>query len=274
MRKFIALTLLISLISTNTVFANGNIPVYYDNIQLNLSKSPVVKNGTLLVPFRDIFETLGFSVYYDGAYQSIVGKKNGEIIILLIGSKYANVSGVDHSLSVAPEIINCATMVPLRFVSEAAGCTVEWSNDNNYSHIKITTKEIANTSTNTNTVQNVTQKTPSYQEKRKAIFDKHHETWVSKDNLNNIHHIYATWLGDYIAFIDGPTSKEIFRISGSPEKEFEKGKIYYGNGVHYQYVNTISYPFPEAQDGSGKIDIRVDGLLFSVPDLKAQRVIE
>ncbi len=297
MRKIFLTIFLTCIISTQLTFASTSIPVYINNVQLPLSTEPIMKNGTILVPFRDIFEALDYTVTYNEWSQSIKSTKNGSEITLYIGSTYANVSGKEQTLSVAPEVINGTTMVPLRFVSEAAGYTVDWNTSGNTNYITIGNynpdsvaktleyeQEIINNKAieekrnkekaKADALAKERQEYQDYHDKRDAILDEYHSTWISKNNLINLHGIYATWLGDYISFIDATTSKEIFRIDGSPRQEFEVGRIYEGNGVRYQYIRSISFPFPEAQDGTGKLTINVDSLVFSVPDLKAQGVIE
>jgi hypothetical protein len=45
---------------------------------------------------------------------------------MTIGSKTITVDGTESDMDVAPFIQNSRTFVPIRFVSEALGCTVEW----------------------------------------------------------------------------------------------------------------------------------------------------
>jgi len=51
-------------------------------------------------------------------------------ITLTIGSKTATVNGAQFSLAVAPIIKENRTYVPLRFISEQMGCTVDWQDSN------------------------------------------------------------------------------------------------------------------------------------------------
>ncbi len=297
MKKFIITSLLLSLLYTTTLFASTSIPVYFNDTKLQLSKSPVMKNGNVLIPFRDIFETLGYTISYDGYTQSITGTKDGSIITLYTGSTYANVSGTDKTLTVAPEIVDGTAMVPLRFVSETAGYTVEWHTDNDSQYITIDNYDPSNVAKTSiyrqqeeadkliekNAVQNQkqidaknkeAQEYQDYLDARDAIYKDYNSKWISKDNLTNLYHIYAMWMGDYITFQEGSSQEEIYRIEGSPKQQLVEGTIYYGNGVHYQYISTITYPFPESRDGSGKLEIKVDSIVFSVPDLKKQGVIK
>jgi hypothetical protein len=49
-------------------------------------------------------------------------------ITLTIGSKSATVNGISYTLDVPATIIENRTYVPLRFIAEQMGCTVNWSN--------------------------------------------------------------------------------------------------------------------------------------------------
>lgn len=109
-----------------SVFAERPIIVKIDGQLQNFSKSPLLENGTTLIPFRSIFGSLGYSVGWDPKWGIITGTKGKDTIRLQAGSKMALVNGVLSSLTVAPKIVDGTTYVPLRFVSEAAGCQVQW----------------------------------------------------------------------------------------------------------------------------------------------------
>ncbi|MFC3747967.1 stalk domain-containing protein [Paenibacillus sp. GCM10012306] len=110
----------INLESKIQVFVEGKMQAY--------TQAPVNVNGNVLVPFRAIFESLGATVKWDSATQTVTATKEGKTIVLKIGSTTAYVNGVPVTLSAAPQLINGSTMVPIRFVSEALGGLVEWSN--------------------------------------------------------------------------------------------------------------------------------------------------
>ncbi|MFF2018889.1 stalk domain-containing protein [Paenibacillus sp. NPDC058177] len=109
----------INLESKIQVFVEGKMQAY--------TQAPVNVNGNVLVPFRAIFESLGATVKWDSATQTVTATKEGKTIVLKIGSTTAYVNGVPVTLSAAPQLINGSTMVPIRFVSEALGGLVEWS---------------------------------------------------------------------------------------------------------------------------------------------------
>lgn len=86
----------------------------------------IVENGTTLVPLREIFETLGASVTWDQATQTVTAVKDEAAVVLQIGNNSALRNGEPVNLPVPGKVINNSTMVPLRFVSEAMGAEVNW----------------------------------------------------------------------------------------------------------------------------------------------------
>lgn len=106
------------------------VDVYVDGQQVNFDTQPIVDataNRTL-VPFRQIFEALGAEVWYDAIKKSAFGKKDNMTIELPINEKVAYKNNELITLDVASRIVNGRTMVPLRFISETLGCTVETKN--------------------------------------------------------------------------------------------------------------------------------------------------
>lgn len=110
-----------------TAFGPKGIQVYLDNLYLPLSSAPVNENGTVSVPFRSLFESLGLTVDWDSSTRTITGTKEGLAIRLTLDSKVAYVNGEAKPLAAAPKLIGNATYVPLRFVGEALGKNVSWA---------------------------------------------------------------------------------------------------------------------------------------------------
>jgi len=93
-----------------------------------MNPNPYIKNDRTMVPMRRIFEMLGAEVNWNEAERSVTATKGSDTIKLYIGSTTAYKNGVPVALDAAPEILVEAgrTMIPLRFVSEALNCSVEW----------------------------------------------------------------------------------------------------------------------------------------------------
>ncbi len=107
----------------------SKINVYVDGSQLKFDTDPIIKNDSTLVGFRAILEALGAEVTWDGETRTVTALKDGTTIILTIDSDKALVNGEEKQLSIAPEIINNSTMIPVRFISEELDMDVEWNGD-------------------------------------------------------------------------------------------------------------------------------------------------
>lgn len=88
--------------------------------------TPVVVNDRTLLPVRAFVEGIGGSVNWDGNSQTATLKYNSDEIRLIINSTTAYLNNEAHTLDVTPVIINDRTMLPIRFIAESFGFTVEW----------------------------------------------------------------------------------------------------------------------------------------------------
>ncbi len=91
-----------------------------------IGTAPVQQKGAVLVPLRGVFEALGASVNYNPTSKSITATKGASSFSLTVGSTTAIVNGSAEILSQPAEVVNGATLVPLRFVAEALGAYVQW----------------------------------------------------------------------------------------------------------------------------------------------------
>lgn len=126
MKKVILLVLLLSMVLPAAVFgASQEISVSIDGVKLQFSSKPIQENGTTLVPLRTIFEGLGASVKWDAKTQTVKASKNGVNIAITMGQKFAIKDGNKIQLTTKPRTILGVTYVPLRFIGESFGSTIE-----------------------------------------------------------------------------------------------------------------------------------------------------
>ncbi|EHO35843.1 hypothetical protein HMPREF0995_00087 [Lachnospiraceae bacterium 7_1_58FAA] len=100
-----------------------------------LVQYPAGQNGRTLVPVRLIAERLGASVTWVPETRQVILLREESTIVLTLGSATALVNGQAMELpgGVPAGVVKWegreSTMVPLRFVSEQLGATVDWDND-------------------------------------------------------------------------------------------------------------------------------------------------
>ena len=104
-----------------TVLLNGT-PIPFE-------VSPIIRNNRTLAPFRAIFEALGFDIEWYNATRTAIGMRYYLRIDLPIDSEFALVNGVPAHLDAPAMLHNERTMVPLRFIAEATGASVDWDGD-------------------------------------------------------------------------------------------------------------------------------------------------
>jgi sugar lactone lactonase YvrE len=96
-----------------------------------LDAPPVIVEGRTLVPIRAVVESLGGTVAWDAASQTVTISLDGTELKLFIGKSSALVNGTSTPIdstnpNVVPQILNSRTMLPLRFVAESLGADIQW----------------------------------------------------------------------------------------------------------------------------------------------------
>ena len=87
---------------------------------------PQIINSRTMVPLRAIFEALGASVDWDDATKTVKSSKGDISIELTIGKNELKKNGKAVALDVPGQIVNSRTLVPVRAISEAYECEVNW----------------------------------------------------------------------------------------------------------------------------------------------------
>lgn len=122
------LLLLLFLLTLNAQVLAAPIPVVLNNQPVVFSVEPSVENERVLVQMRPIFEAFGASLEWDGPTQTVTATKDDTTITLTIDSATAYIDRFPTTLDVPARAIQGCTMVPLRFISEALGASVDYEN--------------------------------------------------------------------------------------------------------------------------------------------------
>jgi hypothetical protein len=102
------------------------VKLYVNGTEPTFEVAPMISNGSTLVPFRAISESLQATVTWNGEERSVTVTRNSVTVKLLIDSNIAYVNGVEKTLEVPATIVEGSTVVPARFVSEALNAVVKW----------------------------------------------------------------------------------------------------------------------------------------------------
>ncbi len=124
----IAVMMLVTLTAT-MVSAEQDISVKLNGEAIAFDVQPQIINDRTMVPLRAIFEALGATVEWDGDTRTVTSTKGEITIKLTIGENklYKNDAAVE--LDVPGQIVDDRTLVPVRAISEAYECEVEWEAD-------------------------------------------------------------------------------------------------------------------------------------------------
>jgi hypothetical protein len=103
------------------------IKVFLNGTPLVMDVPPVLKEDRTLVPFRAIGEAMMAEVDWDGSARKVTLTLGDKTVQLFIGNKTAYVNGEARTLDVPAMLVEDRTMVPLRFIGESLGASVQWS---------------------------------------------------------------------------------------------------------------------------------------------------
>ncbi|MBR6524311.1 MAG: copper amine oxidase N-terminal domain-containing protein [Clostridia bacterium] len=127
--KILCIILTFTFLTAGAVFAEEKpITVLIDGEQVEFDAQPVMKNDRVMVPMRKVFEKLGAEVLWDPFFERVIVNYNeDDQIIMYINYEEIFRNGVQMKVDAAPFISEGRTYVPLRFISESFGMSVEWS---------------------------------------------------------------------------------------------------------------------------------------------------
>lgn len=97
----------------------------YGNYKAN-DVEPVIRNGRTMIPIRTVAEALGATVSWNADKKEVSIKKGSTSVKVVIGASRAKVNGKELAIDSPAFIENGRTYLPVRFVSEALGASVEW----------------------------------------------------------------------------------------------------------------------------------------------------
>lgn len=105
------------------------VTVMVDGEYVKFDVQPTIIEGRTLVPVRAIFEALGAEVEWNGDTRTAVSSKGDTKVSVQIDNNVMKVNDADVVLDVPAQLIDNRTLVPVRAISEAYDCYVDWNGD-------------------------------------------------------------------------------------------------------------------------------------------------
>jgi hypothetical protein len=104
---------------------------YIDEKRLEMDVAPMIIGSRTLLPIRWIAEPLSALVTWSESEKKVSIAHAGRMIELWIGNCVARVDGIDRRIDpanaqVVPVIVRGRTLLPVRFIAETLGCSVDW----------------------------------------------------------------------------------------------------------------------------------------------------
>ncbi len=127
---------LIAVFGLMNAMAADEIEVYVNDAQIQFDVAPQIINDRTMIPFRYVANAFGAEVDYkeeaDGR-KIVTAALGDKTLYLTIGDTNAvlieNGKETGLAFDVAPVIVESRTLVPVRLVGEAFGCSVGWNGD-------------------------------------------------------------------------------------------------------------------------------------------------
>ncbi len=123
----LALVLAASVNSQTTVVVKEQITITVDSAKVVADVPPINVKGRTLVPVRGVFDAFEAEIGWFPNERRVFIRRDCDVIWLRIGDANAKVN--DRIVPLAPPamLYQRRTMVPLRFIAEALGATVDWN---------------------------------------------------------------------------------------------------------------------------------------------------
>lgn len=139
MKKFIAAILAISAMTApSAVLAEeDSVSVIVDNAKVEFDQSPVILDGTTLVPIRAVFEQAGAEVSWDQDTQTATLVKDNYTVTIKLNDTVLYKNGTQIALAKPAQIINDRVLIPVRAIGEAMDFDINW--DGFHSQVVIST---------------------------------------------------------------------------------------------------------------------------------------
>ncbi len=103
-----------------------DVSVWFNGEPVQFEVAPVIREDRTFVPVRFVLERIQAEIKWDEVKRQVLITYGPKNVTLSIDSRTVLVNGKPTEIDVAPFIYKDRTMVPLRFLAETFGFTVDW----------------------------------------------------------------------------------------------------------------------------------------------------
>lgn len=155
------------------LYYNDPIALYIDGKQIITTVMPPIQfDGAVVVPAREVFSMTGATIEWRPSEQSVYVHNETRLIVLKINSNEAWVDGETKYLDMPAKLINDKVMIPVRFISETLGYTVNWSQSERAIRIETTSIDTnPDTPNDTNSDETDENETPTIEDENDSSID-------------------------------------------------------------------------------------------------------
>lgn len=123
---FIKITISATKVGKKVKLQVNSTKAYINDTETTMTVPPSLVGGNTMVPLRFIGEALEAGVDWNAEEKKVTYTLGTKQVVVWIGKKEAIVDGKPMIMTAAPVIVSGKTLVPLRFIGEALGASVEW----------------------------------------------------------------------------------------------------------------------------------------------------
>lgn len=121
--------------NATSVFTIGSTTYTVNGVERTMDVAPYLQYDRTYLPVRFVAYAAGVTesnIMYNEEDQSVILVKGDRVVKLTIGDTTMMINGVPFTMDVAPELVDPGrTMLPIRWVAQALGCTIDWDGDTN-----------------------------------------------------------------------------------------------------------------------------------------------
>ncbi|MDU5140645.1 MAG: N-acetylmuramoyl-L-alanine amidase [Paenibacillus dendritiformis] len=103
--------------------------LYLDGNSISLPEKITLVHSVTMIPVRVVSEQLGYKVDWDPKAKTVAIYNDSKRLTMAVDQKTATVDDKEVKLDVAPMLQKGTTLVPLRFIGENMGLTVDWDKE-------------------------------------------------------------------------------------------------------------------------------------------------